>query len=268
MAKLTDEERRQVRDELEAMTQQSNWGIYKGFLPCSSPLQNWHEPVCDQCSQTLQPWIDWQKHGCIGYCTSCNDFKAVKSRWEPILDIHPRAELERLVSHSVESLELSSAGFDDSIWIWNLHELVPLDQETACSVDQARRRHRGDAESLVVLEHMFWSLIWNSDGEFPELVQEYLEFAFEHPHFVRFRSCDVWVGNELNLVEALEEKFPNEIVENLFNIYQKKDVSSEEFNRRLGFYIPRTDELTKPFGRRFLKFARQARVRPPPLNRR
>ena len=265
---MSDEERRKFLRELEERTTPHSWGIYRGYVPYSNPLQRWHEPECDHCSKILQPWIDWHSHGCIGYCTGCNDFKIVKSCWEPVPEIHPRAELERLVSHSVESLGLSSVGFDDSAQLWRLHKLVPLDQETAYSVDQARRRHRGGEEALVVLEHMYWSLIWNSDGDFPELVQEYLEFTFEHPHCVRFRSCDVWVGHELNLVEALEERYPNEIVDKLFEIYQGTNLSSEEFKRRLGFYIPRTDKLIQKFGRRFFKYARQARVRPRPLNHR
>lgn len=242
--------------------QQRRWGIYTGFLGKNNPAECWREPDCERCTRVLRPWIDWVWHGSIGYCSRCEDFKIVESNWEPVPGVNPRAEMERLVSHKVQSLELFGDGFDESPWLWELHDLVPIDQQMAISVDQSRRQHRGSSESLVILEHMFWSLIWNSECLFPELLRQYLEFAFEHPHYVTYRGCEIWIGHEANLVEALEKNYSDEIVHCLYDIYCNTDINSEEFRRRLGLYVPRSDNSISQYGADFLKYAQLSRVRP------
>jgi hypothetical protein len=241
----------------------TTWGIYRGFNPHADPDDNWRIPVCGTCSHKLHPWVDWQSFGCIAFCLECGEFRHVLSLWEPVPGFHIRLEKARLVEHHVTPLGLRSAGLSSESLLWKWHESIPAKAGVLNAANRLREAHHGEAEALVVLEHMIWTLIWNSECSTPELLGEYLRFTFEHPHYVSFNSKSVWIGHEVDLALELERKYGEEVLGHVYSIYEEARVKPREFRKRLGFYLPTSESAYTGYGAEFTAFALEATRRLP-----
>ena len=243
------------------MASRVTWGIYRGFNPRTDPTQDWRVPTCMMCSHDLLPWVDWVSHGCIGYCPRCRELLLVWSFWEPHPDFHSRQEKYRLLEHHTRPLGLRLLGFDDEPLLWKWHESIPSTEETIREADRLRREHRGEKERLVVLEHLLWSIIWNTDRDAPELLEDYLRFTFDNPHFVKLDGRDVFIGYEVDLAVELERRYGARVLRILHDIYREQEMEPREFRMRLGFYLPTDQAAYEGYPDRFVEFAMAAQRR-------
>ncbi|MBN1434307.1 hypothetical protein JW921_06060 [Candidatus Fermentibacterales bacterium] len=237
------------------------WGIYKGFNPHADPTEDWSPPSCLRCGTGLLPWVDWVSHGCVGYCPGCRDLVLVWSDWEPHPGFHSRQEKYRLIAHHATPLQLASEGFGEDALLWEWHQAIPSSEETIRRANRLRLAHSGESERLVVLEHLLWTIIWNTDRSAPELLDEYLRFAFRHPHFVRLEGRDVFMGYEVDLAVELERRYGERVLRLLQRLWEETRAKPLEFRRRLGLYFPTDDRAYEGCPEGFLELARGVRRR-------
>jgi len=67
----------------------------------------------------------------------------------------------------------------------------------------------------------------------------------------------------VNLAEALERRYPDEVLRALFTFWESHRASLEGFKQGLGFFIPRSSISLKKYGEEFVRAAEQARFRFP-----
>lgn len=237
------------------------WGIYPGFNKRRGPWENWTPPLCAMCSRVLLPWVDWVGHGCIGYCEDCRELLLVWSDWEPHPDYHPKEEKSRLIAHHSRPTGLRSQGFEKDQLLWEWHEAIPSSKETIHRANELRLAQSGQSDELIVLEHLLWTIIWNTECRIPELLEEYLWFVYHHPHFVELDGRSVFMGYETYLVSELERKYGEEVLRTVHSIYLDTDLPPLEFRMRLGFYLPASEEAYEDYEPEFVEYAMKAKRR-------
>jgi len=243
---------------------QKTWGIYKGFIPHTNPLNKWKEPKCKWCNEDLAPWIDWVSHGSVGYCKKCNDIYVVKSEWKPSPHVHSKSEIGELISHKVKRVIVAKSLINIS-QLWEWHEKIKLD---AISLDklilQKEKIANNKDEQTILIEHLYWSLIFNSDFNDKKLVYDYIDFVFKNPHYYEiFGDYRLWIGHEIDIIERLEKTFKCEMIEQIYEIWKiyKLDFSINNFKLRIGFYVPKNDNCLNKYEEDFINFARKIRRR-------
>lgn len=241
---------------------QKKWGIYNGFNPKTNPLNKWHEPLCDKCESVLIPWIDWWNYGCIGYCESTNTLYIVKSDWRPSPEAHSRAEVDELIKHNSFAINTSHLTVDLN-YIWNLHENLPIDKEDIQNLHEIKNTLDETEEGLIIT-HLIWSLIFNSDYLTDELISEYLEFVFHNPHYFKTsKNIELWIGHELDIVQRIEKSHKKELINSLYKLWikYKDEYSINDFKTRVGFYSSSEEFISLDYNTDFYTFCEQIKQR-------
>ena len=120
-------------------------------------------------------------------------------------------------------------------------------------------KYRGKTEESVLLGYLLWTVIWNLEVPTEHLLEEFFEFSFTHPQYIKYKNRTVWLGHQMNLAESLERRYPKELPQALFAVWRKHHPSVKVFQAGLGFFIP-TSGLEQ-YGAEYLKEAEHARVR-------
>ncbi|EAQ63727.1 hypothetical protein MED121_03482 [Marinomonas sp. MED121] len=239
---------------------QVKWGILQGFNPKSNSIKKWTNPNCESCKGALTPWVDWCSFsGCIGYCSNCSFFYFVKSRLIPASGIHSRAEVSELVGHDVVKVFQNLVDVRFAKEIWELHKKVSITFQDSNKVFDWINNLEEKIEYAVLLKHMLWTLIWNAKEKSFNHLRAYLNFVYEHPHYVKLGVHSVWVGHEADISREIEATFGCHVVEVLYELYERENLTPSEFNSRLGFYIPQNNEYLEPFGKVFTDYAVKSR---------
>ena len=240
------------------------WGIYKGVNPNTNPLNKWIVPKCKWCNENLIPWIDWVSHGSVGYCKTCNDFYVVKSKWKPTPNVHLRAEIEELVTHKIKKIHINKL-LINTLQLWEWHEKTNIDALTLKKIIlQKKKIANSKNQQLILIEHLYWSLILNSDFTDKKLAYEYIDFVFKNPHYYKiFNEYELWIGHEIDIIERLEKTFKCEMTEQIYEIWNnnKLDFSTTNFKLKIGFYVPKNDDCLMKYEDEFINFARKIRRR-------
>ncbi len=244
---------------------QNTWGLYRGFNPITDPTHKWMTPQCTSCLSNLIPWIDWISQGTIGYCDSCKDFYVVKSTWKSIPGHDPKLELEELVKHHYFKIDFDKIGFGEvnKMWLCMWNEIVHAHSTEFDKIMAYKQEFRGATKEHILVQHLLWSIIFNSEIDERNLVTEYIYFLFKYPHPFSMKGINIWLGHEVDVAAHLDESYQIEIYNGIYQIWQgQKDIYTVgEFKKRIGFYVPLTDPAAGSFESKFIEFCGQIRRR-------
>ena len=253
------------------MTEQVTWGLFKGFNPRPTEAR-WEPPTCPRCGiaslprMRLLPWVDWFSYGAIGYCTGCARFYHVSSKWEQIPGTHLREDRERLVGHEYADVDFDRLRFQEIQQLWRWHDELPPTRSTLEEINSLRIKYQTDTQEGVLLASIFWTLIWNLEVSADFLLEEFFDFSLAHPQYpdyMKYKKKSVWLGHQVNLAEALERRYPQELSRALCATWSKHRPSAEAFKAGVGFFIPASRSSLTQYGAEFLQSAELARARPP-----
>ncbi len=240
------------------------WGIYSGYNPHTNPLNKWVEPICKQCKSDLKPWIDWVSHGSIGYCEKCNEFSIVKSKWIPSPHVHSKTEIGELVAHHIKKIQTDQLAITTKD-LWNYHENIPLDStQIAQLIPINKRLQKLDTAESKLIQHLIWSLLLNSKRLNGDLVNQYIKFVFDYPHYLTMYSTyEIWIGDQIDVAKRLEKEYKDEILASVYEIWNKNKAkfSEHDFKMRIGLYIPLDDGFQTNYDKTFSDFLKRIRRR-------
>jgi len=177
---------------------------------------------------------------------------------------HIREEIEELQSHKVQLIHIEKY-LDKPEMLWELHEKIPLKAEDAKICDQYLQKLLSvDSPETILLTHLFYSLLFNSEEISQTQIKDYLEFTLLHPHYLEvFQGYTLWLGEELDIAVFLEENYRNELTDALNELWQnnKTKFSPKEFKDRIGFYVPVYISFYESREEEFIEFTGKIRKR-------
>ncbi|MCH2235995.1 MAG: hypothetical protein MK078_17275 [Crocinitomicaceae bacterium] len=118
-------------------------------------------------------------------------------------------------------------------------------------------------ESLV-FQHLIWSLIFNASQTKTGLINKYIHFVYEHPHYLKvFDKYDVWIGHEYDIANHIEKIFASEMITTIHEIWceYKENYKTFHFQSRIGFYVPRNFKTFSNYSMEFIEFCAQIKRR-------
>lgn len=231
----------------------------KTFVDFLSSLSNWKNPMCPNCNSELTPWFDWGYYSKLSYCPYCEVFAIVNSKWKPSDKVHPKAEIDELVKHTVTNIEINKVYFRKLI-LYHTNNSDDLYNLNATRLKLTLLY----TEESIFLQHLIWFLLFRNNHFYRnELIVEFIWFRLQNSNTIAIQNSKFTLYEDFDLVKELNKNYKEVIIDTIYSIWKN---SNEELIENIEnikpfidyqFYTSKEFEkefriLIKQYGNRYL----------------